>query len=63
MDFTRNLKQARHKIGISQKELAGRIGVAQGTIGNWETGTREPKLSQLEDIARALKTTLAELIK
>ena len=33
--------------------ISDRIGVAQGTVGNWEADTGEPKLSQLEDIVKS----------
>jgi hypothetical protein len=36
---------------------------AQGIIGNWEVGTRTPKLGDLEKIAEALNTTPEELVK
>jgi len=63
MNFSHNLKTARNSLGISQRELADRLGVVQGAIGNWENGTLEPRLNQLEDIAKALKATPSELIK
>jgi len=63
VDFAKNLRKARKKLQISQATLASRIGVRQSTIGMWETGAREPKLSDLETIAVALKTTPEELIK
>jgi transcriptional regulator with XRE-family HTH domain len=38
MNFAKNLRQARKKLGISQSTLAERIGVRQSTIGMWEIG-------------------------
>jgi repressor LexA len=58
MNFAKNLIGARKKIGISQGELARRLGVSQGTIGNYEAGTRYPRLDKLECIAEALETTV-----
>ena len=63
MDFAKNLKRARKNLGLSQAELAKRLSMVQGAVSNWENGTREPKLSDLERIAKVLLTTPTELIK
>jgi transcriptional regulator with XRE-family HTH domain len=36
------LVRRRTRLGLSQKESAGRIGVDQGTLARWERGEREP---------------------
>ena len=36
------LKQWRHAAGLTQREVANRLGVAPDTYGNWERGTRVP---------------------
>ena len=36
------LKQWRHIAGLTQREVADRLGVAPDTYGNWERGTRVP---------------------
>ena len=38
--------------GISQEALATKVGVATNTISRWETGTYEPTLNDLEQLAR-----------
>ena len=63
MNFSRNFQQARKKIGLTQSELADKLGVNQSAVANWESGIREPKLSQLEDIAKVLKVKVEELIR
>jgi len=63
MNFANNLKQIRNKMGISQEELAERIGVRQSAIANYEAGTRYPRLDQVEGIAKALKTSIEDLLK
>lgn len=40
------LKAARVNAGLSQKEVAERMEVAQSTIRNWENGHTDPKLPQ-----------------
>lgn len=40
------LKAARVNAGLTQKEAAEKIGVAQSTLRNWENGSTDPKLAQ-----------------
>ncbi len=42
---------------ITQKELAERIGVTEGAMSRYVTGTREPKPEVIANIATALHTT------
>ena len=35
-------REARHKLGLSQREFASFIGTAVGTVRKWELGTRRP---------------------
>ena len=35
-------REARHKLGLSQREFATFIGTGVGTIRKWELGTRQP---------------------
>jgi len=63
MDFARNLKQLRSKLGLTQQELADRLGVGQATIASYEAGTRHPKLNQVEHIAEVLKASIKDLLK
>ena len=56
------IKNARTEAGLSQKELAARIGTTQQTIQRWETGYTEPKVTDLMEISRALGVTLSYLL-
>lgn len=49
--FSLRLKELREKMGLSQRDLAEEIGVSQGTIGNWESGTREPNFETVRKLA------------
>ncbi len=55
MKFGEKLKELRKKKGISQTELAERIGVSLRTIRGWEIEGRYPK-------KRELYTSLAEVL-
>ncbi len=50
--------QARLTAGLSQKELARRLGTKQSSVARLESGNRLPSLSFLERIAKALKIEL-----
>lgn len=45
------------KQGVSQKELAKRIGVTEAAMSRYISGTREPKPDVIANIATALHTT------
>jgi len=57
------IKQLRLEKGLTQQELADKIGVKQKDISRWENGTYKPKLDKLQLIAKALECDLIELIK
>jgi transcriptional regulator with XRE-family HTH domain len=46
------IKEARRAAGISQVELARRIGSSQSTIGMYETGDRHPAVGALIEVIR-----------
>ena len=56
-----DIKSARLKAGMTQKELGKILGVTKQTIINYEKGTTEPSWERLEDIAKALKIDVDEL--
>jgi len=56
-----NLRALRKRRGITQTELARRLHVSNGTVGNWETGSREPDAAMLSRIAEVLDCTYNEL--
>ncbi len=49
--FGERLKKLREKNGISQAELARKLGLSQGAVGNWESGKREPNFETSRRIA------------
>jgi transcriptional regulator with XRE-family HTH domain len=51
----KRIKKRRAKLGISQYELADKIGYSRSAVANWENGHRElfPKTMRL--ITRALR--------
>ena len=55
------LRLARVEMGLSQLELAGRVGVTRQTIGLIENGNYNPTLNLCIKIARILGRTLDQL--
>ncbi len=52
--FAARLAELRQAAGLSQAELAERLGVRQSTVSLWETAARSPRFDQLPAIANAL---------
>jgi len=49
--FRIRLKELREKAGYSQYSFAAAFGTKQSTVGNWESGVREPKFDTMERLA------------
>ena len=60
--FKDRLTQLRKEEGLSQEDLAVRVGVSRSTIGMYETGKREPDLETLETFADFFNVNLEYLI-
>ena len=56
------LKMRRLEKGLTQTELAEKIGVAMMSISNYECGSRFPRKAILDKIAEALECKVADLI-
>lgn len=57
-----NMRRAREAMGVSQEELADRAGVHRTYISGVERGVRNPTVTVLEKIAKALKVKTAVLL-
>jgi transcriptional regulator with XRE-family HTH domain len=53
MDAGALVRDARRRAGLSQAELARRIGTAQPVVSRWERGADEPRLSTLQRVLAA----------
>lgn len=56
------IAQKRVEYGLTQKELAEKIGCYPKDICRWETGVRKPTTESLVKIAKALGCTLDDLV-
>lgn len=57
-----NVKRLREAQGISQEDLADRAGVHRTYVSGVERGVRNPTITVLEKIARALGEPLTDLV-
>lgn len=62
-EYGENIKRIRKQRNITQGELADMVNVKRETMSRIERGTRYPSLQLLERIAKALGTTVPELLK
>ncbi len=58
-----NVKRIREKLGLSQKELADRIGVSFPRISEIENGKGEPRITTIEKVARGLGVSVLDLLR
>lgn len=56
------IKELREKKKLTQKELAEKLLISDKTVSKWETGRGLPDIGIIEDLARALDVSVAELL-
>lgn len=56
------LKAARVNSGLSQKEAAKKLGVADSTLYKWEAGKNKPNVKYLDRIAKVFNTPIDNII-
>ena len=61
MDFGNKIMKLRKQLGLSQEELAEKLGVARQTISKWELGETAPDLKQSKELSKVFNVSLDEL--
>ena len=56
-----NLKKERLKNGLTQAQVAERLGVSQAQYARWENGGRNPKYETIQKLADIFNTTTEAL--
>ena len=56
------IRKYRQELGISQKELAKRVGVSNGRVSNWEQGLNRPDADMLAELCQALEVSPSVLL-
>ena len=59
----RNLKAARRRAGLSQRELAERTGITLGRLVQIEGGISDPDLQIIDSLAKAVGRAAVELLE
>ena len=62
MNLGNSLFHARKKCGLSQEDVAEKLGVSRQTVSKWETGETLPDIRQSKRLAALYGVTLDELI-
>ena len=56
-----NISKYRKKSGLSQAELAQKIGVKNSTVSSWERGANAPDIETLFSICKLFNVTVADM--
>lgn len=62
MSISENIRKARKKAGLTQRQLGELIGVSESQIGSYENGYRKPKIETLQKITNALDVDFLDLV-
>ncbi len=62
MKVPRGLVAARDAKGMSQADLAKKLGVVPSTVAGWELGTHGIRMGRLKDIAKVLGVPVSRLV-
>lgn len=58
--FGRNVRRLREALGLTQEALGAAAGLDRSYVGGVERGERNPSLSTIAQLARALQTPVAQ---
>ena len=61
--FADAILNRRKQLGITQEELANRVGTSKQMVSKYENNQRSPKIFMADAIAAALGTTIDELLE
>lgn len=56
------IKQRRADLDLTQQELADKCGLDKTTVSHWESGKSAPRWWLMPTVAKALKTTVEDLL-
>ena len=59
----KNIKRLRRELGLTQVELARRLGVTCQAISKWETQANSPDIALIPKIAGVLGVSIDELFR
>lgn len=59
----KNLRAARERLELTQEQVAQRSGVQAGEVSRIETGKRDPKVTTVERLAKAVEVKPGQLLE
>ncbi len=59
---SKRLKAARERAGLTQAEVAERLGVSKALPGHWERGVKTPSLAKIQAVAKLLNVSVSWLM-
>lgn len=62
MNFSTKFKLLRAKSGLTQADIADKLGITGRAVGAWESGRSKPRLDKMAEIAVLFDTTVADLM-
>lgn len=62
MEFSERLKDLRKQAGLTQVDVAERLGVSQPAYASWERGIKKPTQENLVKIAQVLSVSVDYLV-
>lgn len=62
MTMGERIKELRKKNGMTQTDLAGKLGVTKGTISTWETGNRSPNFDVMDQLCEMFHASMDYLM-
>ena len=63
MQFHEKLTELRRKAGLSQEQLADRLGVTRQSVSKWESGAAMPELGKLIALSELFGASIDYLVK
>ena len=61
MELGKKIKQLRFKAGLTQEQLAERLGIGPQSVSKWETGVSMPDITALPLLAETFGVTIDDL--
>lgn len=62
LNLGENIRENRRRLGLTQEQLADRLGVSFQSVSRWETGTTYPDMETLPELAKLFDTTIDALV-
>ena len=57
------LKDKRLELGLSQSDIAEKVGVSQNTVSVWEKGISFPRIDKVKKLATLFGCSVAEIME